>query len=304
MNHPVTNQVRRIPSVIAPATAFGLYVARNVAMASMLIVTVAMPSWAGLCDAILEKGVFGRSFRTSTVSLGEDYLSVACDKHFTSQQEATKWSGSVGLADVLKVVFGLDTSKWKQTYDEVCRSTALRRTFYERIQEELIFADPVLVQGWVECLRLNSTGVRSWIEAPGDTQFTFHVEYLACHPKAPQTAQVVDFSVSGGSCVNPLKKGSKITSAGMVLQCQRATPDSDVTVVLNSNAGPATARLMAPEPLDHIFPGSWINANFDIWIGAEEDNQAWSQLLRARATYDATTGVPAARYSPKAARLS
>jgi alpha-amylase/alpha-mannosidase (GH57 family) len=53
-------------------------------------------------------------------------------------------------------------------------------------------------------------------------------------------------------------------------------------------------RLMAPEPLDHIFPGSWINANFDIWIGAEEDNQAWTQLLRARATYDATTGVPEA----------
>jgi len=49
---------------------------------------------------------------------------------------------------------------------------------------------------------------------------------------------------------------------------------------------------MAPEPLDHIFPGSWINANFDVWIGAEEDNQAWTQLLRARATYDATTGVP------------
>jgi alpha-amylase/alpha-mannosidase (GH57 family) len=51
---------------------------------------------------------------------------------------------------------------------------------------------------------------------------------------------------------------------------------------------------MPPEPLDHIFPGSWINANFDIWIGAEEDNQAWTQLLRARATYDATTGVPEA----------
>ncbi|MEO8595821.1 MAG: glycoside hydrolase family 57 protein [Candidatus Solibacter sp.] len=54
-------------------------------------------------------------------------------------------------------------------------------------------------------------------------------------------------------------------------------------------------RMMAPEPLDHIFPGSWINANFDIWIGAEEDNQAWTQLLRARATYDATSGVPEER---------
>ena len=47
---------------------------------------------------------------------------------------------------------------------------------------------------------------------------------------------------------------------------------------------------MEPEPLDHIFPGSWINANFDVWIGAEEDNQAWTQLLRARQTFDAATG--------------
>jgi hypothetical protein len=54
-------------------------------------------------------------------------------------------------------------------------------------------------------------------------------------------------------------------------------------------------RLMSPEPLDHIFPGSWINANFDVWIGAEEDNDAWTQLLRARATYDAAAGVPEER---------
>jgi len=50
-------------------------------------------------------------------------------------------------------------------------------------------------------------------------------------------------------------------------------------------------HLLEPEPLGHIFPGSWINANFDVWIGAEEDNQAWTQLLRARATYDAATAV-------------
>ena len=40
------------------------------------------------------------------------------------------------------------------------------------------------------------------------------------------------------------------------------------------------------QPLQGIFPGSWINANFDIWIGAEEDNKAWEHLLRARQTYD------------------
>ncbi len=46
----------------------------------------------------------------------------------------------------------------------------------------------------------------------------------------------------------------------------------------------ALAR-MEPAPLEHIFPGSWINANFDVWIGHEEDNRAWEYLLRARQTY-------------------
>jgi hypothetical protein len=54
-------------------------------------------------------------------------------------------------------------------------------------------------------------------------------------------------------------------------------------------------RLLEPEPLDHIFPGSWINANFDVWIGAEEDNFAWTQLLRARQTYDSADNVPEER---------
>ena len=46
------------------------------------------------------------------------------------------------------------------------------------------------------------------------------------------------------------------------------------------------------EPLDGIFPGSWISANFNIWIGAEEDNQAWELLLAARRAYDETPDVP------------
>ena len=72
---------------------------------------------------------------------------------------------------------------------------------------------------------------------------------------------------------------------------RRISEDGGMRAVTASDA----FRLNAPEPLDHIFPGSWINANFDIWIGAEEDNQAWTQLLRARSTYDTTTGVPEER---------
>ncbi len=34
--------------------------------------------------------------------------------------------------------------------------------------------------------------------------------------------------------------------------------------------------------LDNIWPGSWINSNFDIWIGHPEDNDAWDWLYKTR----------------------
>lgn len=38
----------------------------------------------------------------------------------------------------------------------------------------------------------------------------------------------------------------------------------------------------ATEPLGSIFPGSWINGDFYIWIGHADDHRAWSQLVDAR----------------------
>ncbi|HEY1270489.1 MAG TPA: hypothetical protein VGF08_00810, partial [Terriglobales bacterium] len=34
-----------------------------------------------------------------------------------------------------------------------------------------------------------------------------------------------------------------------------------------------------------LVPGSWINANFNVWIGAPEDNRAWDYLFHARNFY-------------------
>jgi len=38
-------------------------------------------------------------------------------------------------------------------------------------------------------------------------------------------------------------------------------------------------------PLTALVPGSWINANFNVWIGAVEDNKAWDYLYHARSFY-------------------
>jgi alpha-amylase/alpha-mannosidase (GH57 family) len=44
--------------------------------------------------------------------------------------------------------------------------------------------------------------------------------------------------------------------------------------------------------LSHVVPGSWINSNFDVWIGADEDNRAWDLLSEARDFFAATSGDP------------
>jgi alpha-amylase/alpha-mannosidase (GH57 family) len=72
---------------------------------------------------------------------------------------------------------------------------------------------------------------------------------------------------------------------------RRISEDRGMRAVTVSEA----LQALPAEPLGHIFPGSWINANFDVWIGADEDNQAWTQLLRARQTFDDTTNVPEER---------
>ena len=47
----------------------------------------------------------------------------------------------------------------------------------------------------------------------------------------------------------------------------------------------AIARHKEFGKLTSLVPGSWINANFNVWIGAPEDNRAWDYLHHAREFY-------------------
>jgi alpha-amylase/alpha-mannosidase (GH57 family) len=47
----------------------------------------------------------------------------------------------------------------------------------------------------------------------------------------------------------------------------------------------AISRHRNVSSLKSLVPGSWINANFNVWIGAPEDNRAWDYLHHAREFY-------------------
>jgi hypothetical protein len=47
----------------------------------------------------------------------------------------------------------------------------------------------------------------------------------------------------------------------------------------------AIAQHKEKPKLSNLVPGSWINANFKVWIGAPEDNRSWDYLTHAREFY-------------------
>ena len=47
----------------------------------------------------------------------------------------------------------------------------------------------------------------------------------------------------------------------------------------------AIERHRTPNTLNSLVPGSWIHANFNVWIGAPEDNRSWDYLYHARNFY-------------------
>ncbi len=81
----------------------------------------------------------------------------------------------------------------------------------------------------------------------------------------------------------------KLSRLGVERRIVTVTP----TEYLEGNPG----RNIPAHPVDSLphltslWPGSWINANFDTWIGEKEENDAWAYLLRARSDLGAS-GVP------------
>jgi alpha-amylase/alpha-mannosidase (GH57 family) len=59
----------------------------------------------------------------------------------------------------------------------------------------------------------------------------------------------------------------------------------------NHARGIAAHPVGSQTAMEWLWPGSWINGNFDTWIGEGEENRAWEYLLQARKDLEAS-GVP------------
>ncbi len=60
----------------------------------------------------------------------------------------------------------------------------------------------------------------------------------------------------------------------------------------NEARGVPAHPLEALPAMEWLWPGSWINGNYDTWIGEAEENRGWEYLLRARVDLE-RSGIPA-----------
>ena len=126
-------------------------------------------------------------------------------------------------------------------------------------------------------------------------------DFLRPHPRELRAASWTPAAMRWCPSFSTAKTPGNTTTRTAGRSCASCTAASPTTPAWSAVTSARRLRRMAPEPLDHIFPGSWINANFDVWIGAEEDNQAWTQLLRARARPSTPAGATCPRSSARLA---
>ena len=98
------------------------------------------------------------------------------------------------------------------------------------------------------------------------------------------------FSMAKTRGSTTLNRGGN-SCAASTMRCS-ASPESKPPTVSE-----AIARHQNSSMLKSLVPGSWIHANFNVWIGAPEDNRSWDYLYHARDFYS-----QAASTAPEAQR--
>jgi len=76
--------------------------------------------------------------------------------------------------------------------------------------------------------------------------------------------------------------------AGLYRQRRVLTVTTSEYIAGNPRRGIASHPLDSLPVMEQLWPGSWINANFDTWIGEPEENTAWEYLLMAREDLNAS----------------
>jgi alpha-amylase/alpha-mannosidase (GH57 family) len=159
--------------------------------------------------------------------------------------------------------------------------------FVRRIHEA---ADPVIAKGRDAVLAVILDGENAWEYYPRSGREFLRRLYDAITRDPQIRAVTVGEAIQAARDSETGKLGGLGTPAARQEEPPLGRPSG---VRVAGPPGKVAQSLNAPVPLSSLVPGSWINSNFNVWIGAPEDNRSWDYLSQARDFY-AEHGMTAA----------
>ncbi|MFB3812759.1 MAG: hypothetical protein ACE14L_01505 [Terriglobales bacterium] len=159
-------------------------------------------------------------------------------------------------------------------------AAAAARDFVSRIKRA---AAPVLAQGRDAVVPIILDGENAWEYYPKSGREFLRRLYDAIQHEPGMRAVTVSEAVAAEAAAE-LPRARAAVAAASAPAAASAVPGMQFEVKLQERR--RFGRL------NSIVPGSWINANFNIWIGAPEDNRSWDYLSAARDFY-ANQGITA-----------
>ena len=121
-----------------------------------------------------------------------------------------------------------------------------------------------------------------WPTSAAVDDFVDRLRAMGAHRGAADGRQaVVPVILDGENAWEPYGGGGRPFLRALYRRLADAADIEPVTM-LEATSGEVT-------PLSRLFAGSWINADFGIWIGHADDRRAWAQLARARVQFAART---------------
>lgn len=106
--------------------------------------------------------------------------------------------------------------------------------------------------------------------------FVRHLRNIGVAVKGSGQPALVSIILDGENCWEHYPGGGAPFLRALYERCVRSPDIEPVSI------GAYLAQQPPRDTLPHLFAGSWINHNFAIWIGHEEDNTAWDALHKTR----------------------
>jgi hypothetical protein len=187
------------------------------------------------CEAFARYGIYDTRSTVADIDRAEAFRTWFCQQNFQSEDEAKSTGASLGYGDLtskFSLGYSNNQSSWKEFKSSYCNDSSYSSSMRTKTREFVRSINANVTNSMRTCFM--RPGLHARIEQ-GAGADTFNI-YTIFNPsgRSVTTARVVNFSVVGGSCTNPLQEGSVIGPEGYDMLCTRLG-SSAVNISLNAS---------------------------------------------------------------------